>query len=70
MSFEEGRTNVHDEERNVRSSVITDDLVEKVNTKLRGNRRFIISELSLEFPQDSRSVIYDIVSENLGYKKL
>jgi len=35
--FEEGRTNVHYEERSGRPSVITDDLVEKVNTKLRGS---------------------------------
>ena len=55
--FEEGLTNVHDEERSGRPSVITDDLVEKVNTTLRGNHRFTISELSLEFPQVSRSVI-------------
>ena len=61
--FEEGRTNVHDEERSGRPSVITDDLVEKVNTTLSGNRCFTISELSLEFPQVPRSVIYDIVSE-------
>jgi len=67
--FKEGRTNVHDEERNGRPSVITDDLMEKVNTTIRGNRRFTISELSLKFPQVSRSVIYDIVSEKLAYKK-
>ena len=64
LLFEEGRTNVHDEE----PSVMTDDLVEKMNTTLRGNSRFTISELSLEFPQVSRSVIYDIVSEKLGDK--
>jgi len=45
-----GRTNVHDEERSGRPSVITDDLMEKVNTTIRGNRHFTISELSLEFP--------------------
>ena len=59
--FKEGRTNVHDEECSGRPSVITDDLAEKVNTTIRGNRRVTISELSLEFPQVSRSVIYDIV---------
>jgi len=68
--FKEGRTNVHDEERSGQPSVITDDLMEKVNTIIRGNCRFTISELSLEFPQVSRSVNYDIVSEKLGYKKL
>jgi len=47
--FKEGRTNVHDEELSGRPSVVTDDLMEKVNTTIRGNRRFTISELSLEF---------------------
>jgi len=64
--FKEGRTNVYDEERSGRPCVITDDLVEKMNT-IRGNRRFTISEL---FPRVSRSAICDIVSEKLGYKKL
>ena len=59
--FKEGRTNVHDEERSGVPSFITDDLMGKLNT-IRRNRRFTISELSLEFPQVSRSVIYDIVS--------
>ena len=68
--FKEGRANVHDEERSGRPSVIKGDLVEKVKTTIRGNRRFTISELSLEIPQVSRSAIYDIVSEKLGYKKL
>ena len=36
--FKEGRTNVHDEERSGRPSVITDDLVEKVNTTIRGKK--------------------------------
>ena len=67
--FKEGHTNVHDEERSVRPIVITDDLMENVNTTIRGNRRFTFSELSLEFPQVSRSVIYLIVSEKLGYKE-
>jgi len=67
--FKEGRTNVHEEERSGRPSVITDDLAEKVNTTIRGNRRFTISELSLEFPLVSRPVIYHIVSQKLGYKK-
>jgi len=42
----------------------------KIEHNNRGNRRFTISELSLDFPQVSRSVIYDILSEKLGYKKL
>ena len=67
--FKEGRKNVHEEERSGRPSVITDDLMEKVNTTICGNRRFTISELSLEFPHVSRSVIYDIVSSEARLQK-
>jgi len=65
----EGRRNIHDEEHSGRPSVITDDLMEKVNTTICGNRRFTISELSLEFPHVSRSVIYDIVSSEARLQK-
>jgi len=45
------------------------DFVRKVNKRLCGNRRFTISDLSLHFPQISRTLLYDIVSSNLGYQK-
>jgi len=51
----EGRTNVHDEERSGRPSVINDDLVEKINKKVRENRKFTITQLSECFPQISRT---------------
>ncbi|GFX54566.1 HTH_48 domain-containing protein [Trichonephila clavipes] len=35
LSFKDQRTNVHDEERSGRSSVITDDLMQTVETKIR-----------------------------------
>ncbi|GFU35788.1 uncharacterized protein TNCV_1083521 [Trichonephila clavipes] len=68
--FNEGRTNVLDEERSSRSSVITDDLMQAVETKIRGNRRFTISTLSLEFPDVSQSVVFKIGTEDLNFKKL
>ncbi|GBL55464.1 hypothetical protein AVEN_91243-1 [Araneus ventricosus] len=68
-AFKDGRTNVHDGERSGRSSVI-EDLVQKVDGKVRENRRFTISFLSNEFPQVSRSVLYGIVTEHLNYRKL
>lgn len=37
-----GCMSVHDEERSGRPSIITDDLVQKDNEKLRDNRRFTI----------------------------
>ena len=53
-----------------RPSVVTDNLVEKVNVKVRKNCRFTISELSFQFHEVSYSLIHEIVTEKLGYKKL
>jgi hypothetical protein len=51
----DGVTNVHDEERSGRSSVVSDDLVQSVNQELCERRYFTISEISCGFPQISRS---------------
>jgi len=60
--FIEGRENVHDEARSGRPSLVNDDLVRKVNERLRYDRRFTISDLSLHFCQISRTLLYDTVS--------
>jgi len=60
--FNEGRENVHDEVRSGRPSLVNDVLVRKVNERVRGDRRFPISDLSLHFPQISRALLYDIFS--------
>ena len=49
---------------------MNDDLVHKVNERVLDNRRFKISDLSLHFPQISRTLLYDIVSGHLGYQKV
>ncbi|GBN30349.1 hypothetical protein AVEN_252944-1 [Araneus ventricosus] len=54
--FNDGRTNVHDEPRIARPSVVNDGLVAKVNEKIRENRRFTIRMLFDEFPQISKTV--------------
>jgi len=56
---------VHGEARSGRTSLVNDDLVHKVNERVR-DRRFTISDLSLHFPQISRTLFYDTVSSNLG----
>ena len=61
-TFNEGRENVHDEVRSGRPSLVSDDLVRKVNERVRDDRRFTISDLSLHFPHISRTVLYDTVS--------
>ena len=60
--FSEGRENVHDEARSGRPSFVNDDLVRKVSERVRDNRRFTIPDLSLRFPQISRTLFYDTVS--------
>ena len=49
--FNEGRENVHDDARSGSPSLVNDDLVRKVNERVRDDRRFTISDLSLHFPQ-------------------
>ena len=60
--FNEGRENVHDEARSGRPSLVNDDLVRKINERVRDDRRFTISDLFLHFPHISRTLIYDTVS--------
>ena len=67
--FNEGRQNVHDEARSGRPSLVNDGLVHKVNERVCDDRRFTISDLSLHFPQISRTLLYDIVSSQLGYRR-
>jgi len=47
--FNEGRENVHDEAWSGRPSLVKDDLVRKVNERVRDDRLFTISDLSLHF---------------------
>jgi len=54
--FNEGRDNVHDEARSGRPSLVNDDLVRKVNRRVRDDRRFTIPDLSVHFPQISRTL--------------
>ena len=39
---------------------MNDDLVPEVNERVRDDRRFTVSDLSLYFPQISRTLLYDI----------
>jgi len=64
--FSEGRENVHDEARSGRPSLVNNNLVHKVNKRVRDDRRFTISDLSLHFPQISRTLLCGNVSSHLG----
>jgi len=54
--FNEGRENVYVEARSGRPSLVIGDLVRKVNERVRDDRRFTISDLSLHFPQISKTL--------------
>jgi hypothetical protein len=66
--FNDGRTNVHDEKRSWRPSVIAKDL-KRIDEHIRTSRPFTLDEINDKFPQFSRSVIHEMVMENLHYKK-
>jgi len=53
---------VHDEARSGCPSLVNDDLVCNVNERENYDRCFTISDLSLHFPQISRTLLYDTVS--------
>ena len=61
--FNKGCENVHDDLRSSPSSVVNEDLVRAVEEKIRENRRFTITLLSLNFPHISRSLLHEIVSD-------
>jgi len=60
--FNEGRQNVHDEARSGRPTLMNDDLVRTVDERVRDDRRFTVSDLSLHFAHISRTLLYDTVS--------
>ncbi|KAJ4434124.1 hypothetical protein ANN_16444 [Periplaneta americana] len=68
--FNNGRTNVHDETRPECPSLITEDLKTKVNDRILQDRRTSLDELHIAFPDISRSLLGEIVSQHLGYHKI
>jgi bifunctional pyridoxal-dependent enzyme with beta-cystathionase and maltose regulon repressor activities len=48
-------------------SVVSDELVQSVDQKNCERWHFTISELSFEFAQVSRTVLYEIITARLGY---
>ena len=67
---EDGHNDVHDEGGQGRKSVVSDDLVQQVDRMVKENSTIRLTDLSTEFPEVSRSVLYSIVIERLDYKKL
>jgi hypothetical protein len=60
---------VHEDLRSGQPSLVTEDLVRTVKEKIQENTRFTIPSLSLHFPQISRSLLHEIVSDKLRFRK-
>ncbi|GBM09411.1 hypothetical protein AVEN_184109-1 [Araneus ventricosus] len=67
--FNDVLTNVYDEARSRRPSVANVGLAAKVNEKIRENRRFTIRMLCDEFPQISKTVLHENVTNLLNSHK-
>jgi hypothetical protein len=68
--FNEVRENVYYDPRSGRPSVVNKDLMRAMEEKIQENRRFTISSVSPHFPQISPSLLDEIVSEKLRFRKL
>jgi transposase len=68
--FSEGTTDVHDEQRSGRPSLISDDILQEIEGEIRANRRMTIRELHHIIPEVSKTTIHEAVIEILGYRKL
>jgi transposase len=53
--FSEVRTDVHDERRSGRPSLISDDLLQEIEEEMRANRRVTIRELHHIIPEESKT---------------
>jgi len=61
---------VHDDLWSGQLSVVNEDLVRAFEEKIRDNRRFATTALSLHFPQISWSLLHQIVSDKIKFRKL
>nr|XP_015909277.1 histone-lysine N-methyltransferase SETMAR-like [Parasteatoda tepidariorum] len=69
-NFDAGRTDVHDAGEKGMKSVSNDDLIQRLDQAISGNRLCTISTLSELILKISRSALCIIVSERLEYRKL
>ncbi|UYV69290.1 hypothetical protein LAZ67_6003150 [Cordylochernes scorpioides] len=68
--FNEGRINVHDEQRSGRPS-LPESTVARIDEMVRSNRRITLEEIEDGLNEDcSHFSVHKIVSETLGYRKV
>jgi hypothetical protein len=64
--FSKGGSDVHNEQRSCRPSLISDDLLHKIEGESRANRRGMKRELHYIIPVVSNTTINEVVMEKLG----
>lgn len=62
--------NVHDDLRSGIPSILTDDIVKKVENMVRDSHRLTFDELFAMFPELSRYLLYETITKTLGFHKL
>ncbi|GBN74721.1 hypothetical protein AVEN_6708-1 [Araneus ventricosus] len=67
--FKDRRTNIHDESRSGRPSVVSTDLMKEIDEKIRLLSNCTITQLSEHLPNISRTVLYETATGKLGYWK-
>jgi len=68
--FESGQDNVHNDKRSGRPSIVTPDLVQQIQVKIRENRRFAMTDLAKFLPNVLQKTVHRIVTESLHFRKL
>jgi hypothetical protein len=68
--FSEGRTDVHNEQRSGRPSLVSDNLLRETEGEIRTNRRMTIRQLHHISHEVSKTTIHEAVTEKLGHRKL
>ena len=63
--FSVGRTDVHDEQRCDRPSLISDDILQETEEEIRSNRSVTMRELHHIIPEVSKTTIHEAVIEKL-----
>jgi transposase len=68
--FSKGWTDVHDEQRTGRPSLISDDLLQEIEGEIRAERHMTIRQLHHIIPEVSKTTLHEAVREKLGFRKL
>jgi hypothetical protein len=68
--FNARRTNIHDKQRSGHPSLITEDLKKQDDEQIQQDRHLTLDQLHEKFPQISQSLLHEILSKHLGYKRI